>query len=838
MERSSLVSVVEALAVWGEGPAYVHRRGYRTERWTYGDVLRTARQFAHELESRGIAKGDRVILWGDNCAEWATAFFGCVLRGAVAVPMDRVASNDFAMRVADQVDAKLVVAARDVAAFCGRRNVLVMEDLREAVAKQDANGYASPEITCNDMLQIVFTSGTTSEPKGVVISHGNVLANLEPIEREIGKYRKYEKWFHPLRFLNLLPLSHVFGQFLGLFIPQALGATVIFHNTLSPGEIIDVIHDERVSALIAVPRMLSSLRQKLERDFEAEGRLEKFHERFAQAEGKKFTRRMWRFRDVHGKLGWKFWAFISGGAALDAEAEKFWNRLGYAVVQGYGLTETTSLISLNHPFKVGQRSIGKVLPGREMKLDENGEILVRGSNLAAGYWQGNKLTPVGGEEGWFHTGDLGELDAHGNLYFKGRRKNVIVTPAGMKVYPEDLEGALRAQSQVRDCVVVALPVEGNAEACAVLLMRDGADGRDAVRDANAKLAEFQQIRRWLVWPDEDFPRTSTQKPKVGEIEAFARSKFGAADNGEAPQSALAELIGRVTRKSVGALDPQAKLETDLNLSSIDRVELMSAIEDRYQVSLNEQTFSNATTVAQVETMLRETRQERPRYNFPTWSLTAPMRLLRAVVYHAITWPATLIMVSPKVTGRENLNGVVGPLLIISNHVAYLDIGFLLWALPWRYRTHLAVAMLGELLAAMRHPPKGTNWFKTIREKLDYGLVVALFNVFPIFQRYGFRESFAFAGEAVDRGYSVVVFPEGRRTDTGELQPFQSGVGLLANKLDLPVLPIRIDGLFELRKKKQRFSRRVVVKIGEPVKYPANAAPESIARDLERRVREL
>jgi long-chain acyl-CoA synthetase len=196
------------------------------------------------------------------------------------------------------------------------------------------------------------------------------------------------------------------------------------------------------------------------------------------------------------------------------------------------------------------------------------------------------------------------------------------------------------------------------------------------------------------------------------------------------------------------------------------------------------------------------------------------------------------MVSPKVTGRENLNGVVGPLLIISNHVAYLDIGFLLWALPWRYRTHLAVAMLGELLAAMRHPPKGTSWFKTIREKLDYGLVVALFNVFPIFQRYGFRESFAFAGEAVDRGYSVVVFPEGRRTDTGELQSFQSGVGLLANKLDLPVLPIRIDGLFELRKKKQRFSRRVVVKIGEPVKYPANAAPESIARDLERRVREL
>jgi long-chain acyl-CoA synthetase len=871
MERKSLVAVVEGLSAWGEGPAYAHRRGYRTERWSYREVLRTARQFARELEARGVAKGDRVVLWGDNCAEWATAFFGCVLRGAVAVPMDRVASNDFALRVADQVDAKLMVVAREVVGSCGTRDVMVMEELRERVGGRSDAAYASPEISREDMLEIVFTSGTTSEPKGVVISHGNVLANLEPIEREITKYRKYEKWFHPLAFLNLLPLSHVFGQFLGLFIPQALGATVVFHNSLSPGEIIDVIKQERVSALIAVPRMLASLRQKLERDFEAEGKLEKFQRRFAEAEGKKFVKRMWRFRDVHGKFGWKFWAFISGGAALDPDTEKFWNRLGYAVVQGYGLTETTSLISLNHPFKVGQRSIGKVLPGREMKLDENGEILVRGANLAAGYWVKNptlsptdgekgrpqtdnptlspqdgdkgraQFVPVGGEEGWFRTGDLGELDAEGNLYFKGRRKNVIVTPAGMKVYPEDLEGALRARQEVRDCVVVALPVEGNAEPCAVLLMQDGRDGKQAVAAANAQLAEFQQIRLWLVWPDEDFPRTSTQKPKIGEIEAYVLARFGAGPTmGEAPQSALAELIGRITRKPVEAFAPDAKLESDLNLSSIDRVELMSAIEDRYQVSLNEHTFSNATTVAQVENMLRASPQERPRYEFPTWALAAPVRWLRALVYHSVTWPATLLMTWPRVVGRESLKGVEGPLLIISNHVAYLDIGFLLWALPWRYRTRLAVAMLGELLVSMRHPPKEMNWFQRIRAKIDYGLVVTLFNVFPIFQKYGFRESFAFAGEAVDRGYSVVVFPEGRRTETGEMQPFQSGVGLLAQKLDLPVLPMRIDGLYQLRLKKQRFSRKgtIKVRIGEPVKYPANAAAESVARDLERRVQNL
>jgi long-chain acyl-CoA synthetase len=836
--RQSLVGIIDDMERWGEQCAYVHRRGYRTERWSYNEVLRTARRLARELEQRGIAKGDRVVLWGDNSAEWAAAFFGCVLRGAVVVPMDRGASHEFALKVAGQVHAKLMIVSQAIAGACGGKELITLEDLELRVAAQSAEKYSGPVLGRNDMLQIVFTSGTTSDPKGVVITHGNVLANLEPIENEIEKYRKYEKWFHPLRFLNLLPLSHVFGQFLGLFIPQALGAIVLFHNTLNPGEIIEVIHREHVSVLIAVPRMLESVKQKMERDFEAEGKLELFRQRFAKADGKKIVRRMWRFRDVHRKFGWKFWAFISGGAALDAETETFWNRLGYAVVQGYGLTETTSLISLNHPFKVGQRSIGKVLPGRELKLDENGEILVRGANLAAGYWQDKELLPVGGDEGWFRTGDLGALDAEGNLYFKGRKKNVIVTPAGMNVYPEDLQAALKAQSGVRDCVVVPIPVEGNAEACAVLLLGKDADAAEVVRAANRGLAEYQQIRRWVEWPDEDFPRTATQKPKVGDIEAYAQAKFGTAVTEIGSSSALGELIARITRHSVGVLDPNAKLEDDLNLSSIDRIELMSAIEDRYQVSLNEQTFSDATTVAQVEKMLREAPVEQSRYKFPHWALSAPMRWLRTFVYHSVTWPATLLMTSPKVVGREKIKDVKGPLLIISNHVAYLDIGFLLWALPFRYRTHLAVAMLGEMLAAMRHPPKGTGWFQNLRAKLDYGLVVALFNVFPLFQRFGFRESFAYAGQAVDRGYSVVVFPEGRRTDTGELQPFQSGIGLLASKLDIPVLPMRIDNLFELRQTKQRFSRRVVIRIGEPVKYPVNAAAETIVKDLERRVRNL
>ena len=254
-----------------------------------------------------------------------------------------------------------------------------------------------------------------------------------------------------------------------------------------------------------MPRVLQSLKQKIERDAENDGTAEKLQRRLASAKGQHFLRRWWTFRRIRRQFGWKFLAIISGGAALDSGTEEFWHRLGYAVVQGYGLTETTSLISLNHPFHTSRGSIGKVLPGRELKVAVDGEILVRGSGVASGYWNGRELVPVAGNEGWYGTGDLGTLDAEGNLFFKGRMKEVIVTPAGMNVYPEDLEAALRTQREVRDAVVVGIERGGNAEPCAALTLNErGADAaqsearaKEAVDRANQTLAEYQKMRQWF-----------------------------------------------------------------------------------------------------------------------------------------------------------------------------------------------------------------------------------------------------------------------------------------------------------------------------------------------------
>ncbi|MBV9073807.1 MAG: 1-acyl-sn-glycerol-3-phosphate acyltransferase, partial [Acidobacteria bacterium] len=471
-------------------------------------------------------------------------------------------------------------------------------------------------------------------------------------------------------------------------------------------------------------------------------------------------------------------------------------------------------------------------------LDESGEILVRGDTIARTYWVNGQ--PVAAREGeWFRTGDLGAVDEAGNLYFKGRKKNVIVTAEGMNVYPEDLESALRSQSGIRDCLVFGLERGGNAEPCAVLVVNDGAQaGQKAVDEANARLGAHQRIRHWLVWPDNDFPRTSTQKPRQDLISAYARAQLAHSGNGTVPRRAIEAAIAQLGKSRRSPVE----LDSALNLSSIDRVDLLSSLEQRYQVELDETRFAEATTVADIERIIHEASAApaAARYHYPHWAQRALLRWLRVAIYCLFTWPATLIMAKPTVVGRERLRDAAGPLLFVSNHVTYIDAGLLMFAMPSRYRDRLAIAMQGELLAAMRNPPATMNIFQRFVERLSYWLVTALFDVFPLPQRSGFRNSFTFAGESIDRGYSVLVFPEGRRTTDGEFSPFRAGIGILAQQLKVPIVPMRIDGLFSLKEEERRFARRGEIKIivGAPLRFSSEIREEEIARQLQAAVIDL
>lgn len=867
--RNSLLTVFDEFERYGEDRAVVYASGYRHVVLTYRQLASLARKYADLLRERGIGKGDRVLLWGANSGGWVAAFWGCQLVGAVAVPMDDGASAEFAARVAQDAGVKLILASRGKAPLKVAAPTLPLEDLADtgedgaAAGDGVSRGTSRPErersgngLSRQDVAAILFTSGTTAEPRGVVLTHGNFLANLDPIERGIRPYLKYERWMHPLRFVSLVPLSHVFGQFMAMFVPPLLGATVVFENSTNPTAILRTMRKERATALIAVPRMLDLLRGAIEREIDIRGWRQWFDKSFAATEEKPFLRRAWRFRRIHRLFGVGFWAFICGGAALGGESELFFKRMGFAVVQGYGMTETASLISLNHPFSTAEGSVGKILPGREFKLAEDGEILVRGENVSSGYWERGALRQAGEHDGWLRTGDLGELDAQGNLKFRGRKKNVIVTAAGLNVYPEDLEATLKKQPAVRDAVVVPVKRDGNAEACAALLMREAGKLKEigevsersssaaaaaelAVAEANRGLAEYQQIRKWVVWSEPDFPRTATGKPRLGLIAEVAAAE-------EAGLQPCTTFGGAGTGRLDQLLESSNVARSLLSFSSLDRVELLSALEQRYNVEIDEEEFSKAERVADLQRLLDaggagsgQARGREPRavYRYPQWAQWEIVRWLRLLVYYALVWPATQILGHPRVKGRENLRGVSGPVILVSNHITRrADMGLILAALPARFRHRLATAMGGETLVRMQRPPSEWFFLKRWGYWMGYWLVTALFNVFPLPQFSGFRRSFRFAGECADRGYSVLIFPEGEvnNAEDGRMAAFQSGIGLLTENLALPIVPMRLDGVWQMKRERRRLAHfgEITVHIGSPVFFPKETAAGEIAKQLE------
>ena len=832
--RDTLNTFLDDCITNGDKTAVAHWHGLRTAKWSYSRLASVAFQFARELEAREIGHGDRVLFWGENSPEWIAAFYGCLLRGAVVVPLDLKSAPDFVERVQQQVSAKLLVADNDQLELPR----LAFKGLEDRIAKHSNRRYSSVAAKPDDLVEIVFTSGTTAEPKGVCLTHRNLLANIRPIEKEFGRYERWERLVHPVRFLCLLPLSHVFGQLMGIFVAQFLGAEVYFRESYKPSEIVAAVKKDRINVVVTVPRVLDTLREKVKTDAHISD------EQIAAAEQRHFLRNWWTFRKVHRQFGWRLWAFISGGATLESETENFWRSVGYSIIQGYGMTETASLTSLSHPFRVRQGSIGKPVPGQEIKLTEEGEILVRGDNVSPGYWNRNGYS-LADEQGWIHTGEIGDIGPGGNIYFRGRSKETIVTAAGLKIYPTDLEAALDRQPEIKASAVIPLAGSNSTEALAVLIPRDlRSDLNAAVQHANESLADFQRIRHWVVWPKNDFPRTTgTRKVIKGQVAQAVKPLLNqsvktATEETMAPLSL--PVISRIAKAQPGGFSLSANLSDDLKLDSLGRVELLSALEDQYQIELDEASITEATTLGDIEQIVSRGKSVSVPYPYPRWAMRFPMTWIRAVVYHLFLLPLTLIMCRVRVVGSERLPNAGKPVLFIANHVTDVDAGLILSALPWRCRRRLAIAMSGEYLRDWRYPPADLGWFWRAKAKVTYVLAASLFNVFSLPRQSGFRQSFAYAGEAVDSGWSVLIFPEGEETKDGQMQPFKAGIGVLASELNVPVVPIKLDGLFELKKQKQYFVQpgKVSVTFGNPIEFSRSHTPSEITNTLELTLKSL
>ena len=512
MRRDTLLDFFDDLAAL-RGTFLAYDNGFRRWSFSYAEVSRAALAFGARLTEAGLTKGDAVIFWSENRPEWIAALWGCWLQGVVAVPIDYRASPDFLRRVAGIVGARLVLAGDEVDhGQAGPTSVWPLSEFDWHATGQAARAA----VTRDDTAEIIFTSGATAEPKGVVITHRNILANIVPVEHEIVKYRKYARPFAPIRFLNLLPLSHMFGQSMATFIPPLLSGTVVFMRGFNPHDIVRQIKSRRVSVLVSVPKILDVLREHV---------LRAAPESAEPPPGKEhFTRRWWRYRRAHRLFGLKFWSFVVGAAPLDPSLEEFWGRLGFVVIQGYGLTETAPIVSLNHPFSTSKGSVGKAIAGVEVKIAEDGEILVRGDNVTKGYFGAAEATAEAFEGGWFHTGDIGEVDADGRIFIKGRKKEMIVTPEGLNVFPEDVERVVAALPGVRDVAVVGVRSGAEERVHAVVVTEPGVDPQSLVRQANLALLDHQKIRGISAWPTGELPRTEgTRKLKRQQVRDWVAS---------------------------------------------------------------------------------------------------------------------------------------------------------------------------------------------------------------------------------------------------------------------------------------------------------------------------
>lgn len=813
---NTLVDLLErAVADNGDRTALTMRVGVRSLKYSYEKLEERAHAFATFMAERNVGKGDRVVVWAPNQPDWVAALFGAFLRGAIVVPLDVRSTREFVERVISQTEPAI--------AFAGKSQAETLRELEIPTFNFETlnlpvNGRVAPTpIAPTDLAEVIFTSGTTGDPKGVMLTHANIVANVEagvtvlPIGRET-------------RMLSLLPLSHMFEQIGGCFAALHVGAAVCYPSSRQPAALSRTMQEWKPTFIMGVPQVLTLLMNGIEREAAARGRLGLLQRlrKVATPLPERLRRKL--FRSVLTRFGGKLDMIASGGAALDPEVQLKWEQMGVAIIEGYGATEASPVITITPRADRRPRSVGRPLPGQQLRIAEDGEVLTRGPNVFPGYWKNEAATAAVFEDDWYRTGDLGYIE-DGYLYLKGRKKDLIVLSDGQNVYPEDIEEVLRRQPGVTDAVVLGISEGPDVRLHAVLLEEPGA-GAAAVKAANEKLDARQQVFAWTAWPQEDFPRTHTLKVKRNLVADYVESRGPQQPVSQqvATDDTLINLIAGI-RRGDAHITEASDLGMDLQLDSLGRVELLSAIEDEIGVYVDDTEVGPHTTVAELRALIERGERKAKVRRFPTWPRRRPATWIRRVLLTCVVFPALRLGYTVEVRGRENLKNLNEPVLIISNHNMHLDGSMLLRSMPHGFRQRVAIAAAASDIFGNRLRGFGAS---------------LLGNAFPFAKEgSGVRESLEAVAKMLDQGWNVLIFPEGKLTVMGPMQPFKSGTGLLAVETGVPVLPMRIDvlrpGFYEGRWLPHPHGR-VRVTVGKPLSFaPGTTYAEATAK-LEEAVR--
>jgi len=603
-----------------------------------------------------------------------------------------------------------------------------------------------------------------------------------------------------------------------------LQGSVVFPQNLSSSFLLETIKKEKIIVAVCVPRILEIMRLHIINDINRRGRGEVFWKKYERAANRHFILRFLYFFGLHYSTGLTFLAVVVGGAKLDPEVCEFYRRLSFAVYQGYGRDE--------------KGSVGKTVGDQQIRIADDGEILVRGPNVSEGYFgdQGGAETAL--QDGWLHTGDIGNIDQEGNLYFLGRKKDVIVTSDGLNIYPEEIEDVLNSQPGVKDSAVIGIEKDGREEIAAVLLPEPGiTSGEDIIQKANLALSPSKKIRHFYIWPERDFPRTSSLKIKKREVsEKIANIET----EGSTPsRGSLLDIISRLAGAADmgSAIDPSLKIGRDLGLSSLDRLELLLNLENEYQISIRDSFLDEETSIGDLKDLLYGKKAGERKIAMPRFSNNPVFTFLRSVLLHTILFPLLKIFCRSKVKGLENLHGLSPPVIFVANHSSHLDTPLILSALPHRFRSRISPAM-GIDFFRKHFLPDEKHPFMRLFHFWGYMALIIFAHVYP-FSPASFRRSFAYTGELIERNYCPLIFPEGHRTRTGEMGPFREGIGHLALGVRVPVVPICLRGTFKLLPYASSFPKRgdVSVHIGKP--YSVNGGePKTVARKLKETIEKL
>jgi long-chain acyl-CoA synthetase len=806
-------------------------QGERKDRLTYGELRRMAGAVAGWLAAAGVEKGDRVLLASENRPEWAVAYFGILRAGAAAVPVDPQLSAPELVNLWRTAGARIAVVSDDTAGRHPELAALAAAAVPHARVASFAEALRGglppppPRISGDDLASLIFTSGTTGTPKGVMLSHRN-FASL------VGKLSAVFELGPGDGLLSVLPLHHTFEFTAGLLVPLARGAEIEYLDELTADRISEALGAGRVTAMVGVPALWSLLHRRITQELAAkpgvvEGAFKALMKGNAALRDSALAVNLGKllFWPVHRKFGGRLRLLVSGGSALDPEVQKAFRELGFDLYEGYGLTEAAPVLAVSNPGgDAPPGSVGAALPGVELRIespDANGvgEVLARGPNVMLGYWRGGaspgvdpELTGAVVEDGWLRTGDLGKLDASGNLTLVGRKKDVIIDANGKNVYPDEIEDAYREPELVKEVCVVGLPDGAKGEKVAMLVVPDWRD-RDRgevrqrleahVRSVSAKLPFAKRAKVWHLW-DGELPKTATRKVKrplvrdeLLRIEAAAqkgrRARPDAAQGRAGGDAWLLDLLAELSRRPRAEIGPETRLQADLGFDSLMVTELNAALEEAGVPPSLADHLQGIQTVAELSRAVAAAGRRSPGAgDEPTRSL----REGEGQGDEEIHVPPLLARLGRKVldAGQRALYDVFYDaavkgaafvphdrnFLVVANHASHLDMGLVKVALGDEGRRVAALAARDYFFDT----PLKRAYFENFT------------NLIPMEREGSLRTSLRAAAEALRRGYHLLIFPEGTRSRDGSMARFFPTAGYLALHCGVDILPAYLAGTHE------------------------------------------